>query len=146
MVAPGPASLAAVLAENVPIDGNKGEKKEEKEHPIPRNSEYGIANPKFIATWEPQNQILTLYMEEERLRQFEKAMEGCPDAEVTQLESLPKVHLKIHTYRGETPQNADLHTHVKIYAEQEATIRQVLGLVLGEGNVEINNFIDAFIY
>lgn len=150
--AAGPSRLAAVL-EKVPKDGRKSEKKK-KEHPRKRTedathgeelSEYGIANPKFIATWEPQNQILTLYMEEERLRQFEKAMEGCPDAKITQLGSLPKVHLKIHTYRGETPQNADLHTHVKIYAEQEATIRQVLGLVLGEGNVEINNFIDALL-
>ena len=44
-------------------------------------SEYGTADPEFVATWEPQNQILTLYMEEERLRQFETAMErGRADA------------------------------------------------------------------
>lgn len=108
-------------------------------------SEYGTANPNFIATWEPQNQILTLYMEEERLRPFETAMEGYDDAEVIQPRSFPDVHRNVHRYCGETPQNAGLHTHVRIYAEQEATIRHVLGLVLGEGNDVISNFIEALL-
>ena len=110
-------------------------------------SEYGTADPEFVATWEPQNQILTLYMEEERLRQFETAMEGCDDAEVKQPGSFPDVHQDVHSYCGETPQNASRHTHVQIdrYAEPEAAIRQVLGLVLGEGNDVINNFIDALL-
>ena len=108
-------------------------------------SEYGTANPNFIATWEPQNQILTLYMEEERLRPFETAMEGYDDAEVIQPRSFPDVHRNVHRYCGETPQIAGLHTHVRIYAEQEATIRHVLGLVLGEGNDVISNFIEALL-